>query len=488
MSDPDLREGHLGKLLAWLLRHEPEAIGLQLDPAGWVGVDELLAALARRGRSLDRAALDHEVAHDDKQRFTLSSDRTRIRAAQGHSIAVELGLEPIEPPERLYHGTPTRFVAAIREQGLHRGKRHHVHLSRDPATALGVGRRRGRPVLLEIAARAMHAAGHRFYRSDNGVWLTDLVPPAYLTLASAGDPGQGSRVNPADPNPAQAEALRLELPDVDVAARAWGPSEGRPVLAMHGWLDNAASFDRLAPLLADALGLRIVALDLPGHGLSDHKQGHYHFIDSVADALAAADALGWDRFSLLGHSMGAGIATLVAGAAPERIDRCALIEGLGPLSDEPQHAATRLARSLRVEKRKADAGRDAGLKKLHPSRESAAERLIEAAPMRIDSARILVERGLVELEGGFEWRADPRLRVDSRLRMTEAQVHAFLRAITCPVVLILAEQGWPYVPAIFEARVAAIASLELVKLPGRHHLHLDDPERVAAPLLEFFAA
>lgn len=484
-----LVDGHLGKLLAYLLRHRPDTIGLELDPAGWVAVDELLAGLARHGRSLDREDLELEVARDDKQRFTLSPDRSRIRAAQGHSIAVELGLAPVEPPERLYHGTPTRFVQAILEQGLRRGKRHHVHLSPDPATATSVGRRRGRPVVLEIAARAMHEAGLPFYCSDNGVWLTERVPPAYLALptrppalATTRDPSHESRVS----SPTEPEELRLALPDLDVAARAWGRPEGRPVLAMHGWLDNAASFDRVAPLVCSALDLRIVALDLPGHGRSDHKLGHYHFIDSVADALAAADALGWTRFALLGHSMGAGIATLVAGAAPERIDRCALIEGLGPLSEEPQLAAKRLARSLRVEKRKHEVS-EGGLKKLHASHEAAAARLIEAAPMQLDSARILVARGLIEQDGGFEWRADPRLRIDSRLRMTEEHVHAFLRAIACPTLLIVAEQGWPTIPAVFAARTQAIAGLELVKLPGRHHLHLDDPEPVAALLRRFFA-
>jgi RNA:NAD 2'-phosphotransferase (TPT1/KptA family)/pimeloyl-ACP methyl ester carboxylesterase len=463
-----------GKLLAWLLRHEPEAFGLRLDPAGWVAIDELLAALARHDHPITRAELEREVAGDDKRRFTISSDDRHIRAAQGHSIAVDLGLAPITPPERLFHGTPERFVAAIREHGLVRGKRHHVHLSRDPATAISVGKRRGRPVVLEIAARAMHAAGHRFFLSDNGVWLTDFVPPRWIGLVSERDSGHGSRV--------PFEELRLELPDLFVAAKAWGPREGRPVLAMHGWLDNASTFDRLAPLICDRLGLRLVALDLPGHGLSDHKRGVYHFIDSVGDALAVADALGWSRFSLLGHSMGAGIATLVAGTAPERIERCALIEGLGPMSEAPEMAAKRLARALRVEQRKVDRAN----KKLHPSRDSAAERLIEAAPMKFESARILVERGLMQLDDGFEWRADPKLRIDSRLRMTEEQVLAFVRAIACPVLLIEAEQGWPYVLDVLRGRVAAIASIETVKLPGRHHLHLDDPEPVAELLVRFF--
>lgn len=474
MARQDLRGEQLGKLLAWLLRHEPEAIGLALDPAGWVAIAELLAALERHGRRTSRAQLERVVANDDKQRFTITPEGRHIRAAQGHSIAIELGLEPREPPARLFHGTPSRFVAAICEAGLDRGKRHHVHLSSDPKTARSVGKRRGQPVVLEIDARAMHAAGHRFFCSDNGVWLTDFVPARFLGLVSARDSGQGSRV--------PFEDLRLELPDLRLAAKAWGPREGRPVLAMHGWLDNASSFDRLAPLLCDRLGLRIVALDMPGHGLSEHKRGAYHFIDTVADALAAADALGWERFSLLGHSMGAAISSLVAGTAPERIDRCALIEGLGPLSEAPELAAKRLARALRVEQRKVERAN----KKLHQSHQSAAERLVDAAPMQLESALILVARGLVELDDGFEWRADPRLRIDSRLRLTEAQVLAFMRAITCPVVLIAAEKGWPYVPDIFRARVEAIAQIEMTTLPGRHHLHLDDPEPVAERLASFF--
>lgn len=279
---------------------------------------------------------------------------------------------------------------------------------------------------------------------------------------------------------ASVDEIELELPELRVAARAWGPPSGRPVLGLHGWLDNAATFDRLAPRLLERLDLRLVSLDLPGHGWSQHKQGPYHFIDSVADAVAAADALGWDRFTLLGHSMGAGISTLIAGALPERIDRCVLIEGLGPMSEEPELAAKRLARSLRVQVRKRDKS-----KRVHPDRASAVDRLREAAPMELESAQILVERGVIERDGGVAWRADPRLRLDSRWRMTEAQVMAFLQAISCPVLLIQAEQGWPHSPVVLNARASAIANIERAMLPGRHHLHLDTPEPVAAAIVEF---
>jgi RNA:NAD 2'-phosphotransferase (TPT1/KptA family)/pimeloyl-ACP methyl ester carboxylesterase len=461
----------LGKLLAWVLRHEPQAIGLELDRGGWAELDELVQRLCGSGRRYSKSEIERCVATDSKARFSISPDGRRIRAAQGHSIPIDLGLTPTQPPAELFHGTPRRFVASILARGLDRGERHDVHLSRDPATATEVGRRRGAAVILRIDAARMHRDGFEFRRSDNGVWLTEHVPPEYLAS------GAESRHESSVP-----ESLELELRDGRVAALAWGPVDGRPVLGLHGWLDNAATHSRLAPLLCEALRLRIVSLDLPGHGLSQHKRGPYHFIDSVADVIQAADALGWERFSLLGHSMGAGISTLVAGTIPERIDRCVLLEGLGPMSDDPAEAARRLARSLRIEARKQDDS-----KRRFPDPESAAERLREAATMTIESARILIARGLVEREGGWTWRADPRLRIDSRLRMTEEQVHAFLRAIQSPVLLVLAEQGWPYDPGLFQRRVDEVASLTLVRLHGHHHLHLDDPESVAAALIPFLA-
>ncbi|MFO1078475.1 MAG: RNA 2'-phosphotransferase [Planctomycetota bacterium] len=170
----------LSKFLSYVLRHRPGSIGVTLDEHGWVAVDELLARAAAVGRILDRATLGAIVAADDKQRFTLSEDGNRIRAAQGHSIDVELGLEPVVPPETLYHGTATRFLDAIRAEGLRPGGRRHVHLSADEATAVAVGKRHGKPVVLRVAAGEMHRQGHVFHRADNGVWLTRVVPPVFL--------------------------------------------------------------------------------------------------------------------------------------------------------------------------------------------------------------------------------------------------------------------------------------------------------------------
>ena len=170
----------VSKYLSKHLRHEPERLGLMLAEGGWVGVDELLAACARQRFPIRRAELDEVVARSDKQRFALDPTGTRIRANQGHSVAVDLQLIPVEPPDVLYHGTGYRAAEAIAQQGLHRMGRHHVHLSGDVPTAERVGARHGRPVVFAVAAAALRRAGHTFYRSANGVWLVDHVPAEFL--------------------------------------------------------------------------------------------------------------------------------------------------------------------------------------------------------------------------------------------------------------------------------------------------------------------
>ncbi|WP_212832416.1 RNA 2'-phosphotransferase [Catellatospora sp. TT07R-123] len=168
----------ISKRLSYVLRHAPESIGITLSPDGWVQIDTLLRALAAHGHRVTRAQLDTVVADNDKQRFAVDGDR--IRASQGHSVQVELGLTPVEPPELLYHGTARRNLASIYADGVHRGSRHHVHLSADAQTAHKVGSRHGAPVILVVAAAAMADDGHHFYRSANDVWLTDEVPARYL--------------------------------------------------------------------------------------------------------------------------------------------------------------------------------------------------------------------------------------------------------------------------------------------------------------------
>lgn len=170
----------LSRYLSYVLRHRPDAIGLSLDAAGWVEVDTLLAACAAHGRPLTRDELEQVVALDDKQRYAFSDDGLRIRASQGHSVAVELGYEPRVPPEILYHGTTERFLEAIRREGLRRGERHHVHLSADQETARTVGARRGVPVVLRVRAGEMARQGATFYLSANGVWLTEVVAAGFI--------------------------------------------------------------------------------------------------------------------------------------------------------------------------------------------------------------------------------------------------------------------------------------------------------------------
>jgi putative RNA 2'-phosphotransferase len=172
----------LSKFLSLVLRHEPHKAGLTLDSAGWVEVEALLRGCAAAGVAITRDELETIVAQSDKQRFAFSEDRARIRANQGHSVEVELEYAVAQPPEVLYHGTADRFLESIRAQGLLKGRRHHVHLSADRAVALEVGRRHGRPVVIVVAAATMERAGHAFYRSANGVWLTEHVPVEFMSI------------------------------------------------------------------------------------------------------------------------------------------------------------------------------------------------------------------------------------------------------------------------------------------------------------------
>ena len=174
-------EVKVSKLLSLVLRHDPARIGLTLDGAGWASVEELLARLNAEGVAIDRPFLDHLVETNPKKRFAFSEDGRRIRASQGHSIAVDLGLAPIEPPALLYHGTASRFLAAIRVEGLKAMQRQHVHLSSDEVTATAVGSRHGKPVVLTVRSGEMARDGFRFFRSANGVWLVESVPVRYIS-------------------------------------------------------------------------------------------------------------------------------------------------------------------------------------------------------------------------------------------------------------------------------------------------------------------
>lgn len=171
---------HISKFLSLVLRHQPELIGLKLNEGGWVNVEELISKMNREKPILNREVLETIVASNEKKRFAFNNEKTMIRANQGHSIDVQLNLQPVEPPVTLYHGTAVQFVEGIREKGLLKQKRQHVHLSATKETAVQVGSRHGKVVVLEVDAQAMYHDGYQFYLSANNVWLTDHVPVKYI--------------------------------------------------------------------------------------------------------------------------------------------------------------------------------------------------------------------------------------------------------------------------------------------------------------------
>ena len=173
------------KFLSYILRHAPESIGLELDSEGWTDIDTLIAKANAAGQAIDQEMLLLTVRDSEKKRFTLSEDGARIRAAQGHSITVDLGHAPSQPPAQLFHGTATRFLEAILAEGLQPGSRQQVHLSADRETARQVGARHGKPVVLSVNASRMAEGGHTFFQAENGVWLTNHVPAMYLTIIEA---------------------------------------------------------------------------------------------------------------------------------------------------------------------------------------------------------------------------------------------------------------------------------------------------------------
>lgn len=280
------------------------------------------------------------------------------------------------------------------------------------------------------------------------------------------------------------EEIRLSLPHIEVAAHLYGPEDGQPVIALHGWLDNAATFSRLAPLLD---GVRIVALDLPGHGHSDHRPAGaaYNIWDYAHDVLQTAEQFSWKRFSLLGHSMGAIVSVLLAGAMPDRIERLALIDGVIPYTGEADTAPQKLGESLQ-----ALLAVDDKRKPVYKSLEQAvAARMKGVGAVSHEAAERLALRGLMPVPGGYTWRTDARLMLPSPMRLSRAHALAFVHRVACPASLVLAEQGLMTQPSMLELTESFPFARHV--LPGGHHLHLDDQpgaEAVAAVFNPFFAA
>lgn len=268
--------------------------------------------------------------------------------------------------------------------------------------------------------------------------------------------------------------MRIALPTMRVAAQSWGDSEKPPLLAVHGWLDNAASFSRIAPLLA--ANRHVIALDLPGHGHSDHLPPgvDYHWAHYVHAVIACADALGLQRFSLLGHSLGAGVCSLVAAAIPARIEQLWLIEGLGLLDDDGSRTLERFGQGVRAAQLPSKPLRH------FPDIASAIRARVLASGLPAEQARPIIEHALIETDGGWQWRSDPRLTRPTALRMARPQVHALLAGIEAPTALLLSDPATPYLPtAPMDERIACVRTIRVQRMDGGHHLQLEHPDQVA---------
>ncbi|WP_376694755.1 alpha/beta fold hydrolase [Wenzhouxiangella sp. EGI_FJ10305] len=270
----------------------------------------------------------------------------------------------------------------------------------------------------------------------------------------------------------------IELLDGRISGLRWRRG-GIPVLALHGWLDNAHSF---LPLSEHLDGLDLVAVDLPGHGLSSPRpEGvRYHFDDYTFDVLAVLDALGWGQANLLGHSLGGAVSTLVAAAAPERVNSMALIEGLGPLSAPAEKTAEVW--------RKAVARSKPRNRRVHAERDTAVAARQQGSDLSDASARMLADRGLIEVDGGWQWRHDLRLTWPTAHRYTEPQVIDLLAHIEAPVLNIHSEPGTGLMnQRMFQLRLAALRHRRAtIACPGGHHLHMVHAERIAPTILEHF--
>jgi pimeloyl-ACP methyl ester carboxylesterase len=276
------------------------------------------------------------------------------------------------------------------------------------------------------------------------------------------------------------EELKLQVQGLVLSALAFGPTDGAPLLALHGWTDNAATFENLAPQLPE---YRFIALELPGHGWSDPRPPGqpYHFLDWVAVVFDAAEALGWKRFTLLGHSMGAGIASLAAGVFPDRIAQLILLDGLGPMAGAEGEIPERLARYLTTRT-------SLGRQKIYPDVEAATARLHAALPnLSAAALQALVLRGVKPTAQGVTWRSDPRLHEISAWRLTEPQILSFLKRISAPTLVIRPEQGYPFEEGVMRQRLDAIKHVEVRNVPGHHHVHLDQGELVASTILRWSA-
>ncbi len=281
----------------------------------------------------------------------------------------------------------------------------------------------------------------------------------------------------------QVQELTFNVDGLQFAAQAWGNPEHFPVLALHGWLDNSASFFALAPLLNNVY---IVALDMAGHGQTSHRLGSfpYNIWEDVAEIFSIADQLGWKKFALLGHSRGAIIATLAAGTFPERISHLGLIEGILPEPTRSEDTPEQLARSIEGVK-----AQSAKTLSLYPDISTAIKaRERGMFPLSFAAAKALTERGMKRVDGGYHWSTDQRLLVPSAVKLLPEQMTAFIARIRCPISLVLANDGMPKLFPKYSDSIDAYSQVVVTRMPGGHHLHMErEVTNVAAVLNPFFS-
>ncbi|WP_018624822.1 alpha/beta fold hydrolase [Kangiella aquimarina] len=266
-----------------------------------------------------------------------------------------------------------------------------------------------------------------------------------------------------------------------VAVLEWGDPQAEPILCLHGWLDNAATFHYLAPFLADKY--RLIAIEFPGHGQSEHlsEDADYQFVSGISIIDGALDVLKIEKCHILGHSMGAALAMIYAGAAPHRVKSLISIDALGPFISTPEQTIEQLAQA--IEQRKAKRSQ----KRYFNSIEDAANARAQVSELSAETLLPLIERGVTLCDRGYQWSSDARLKNASWIRMTEPQLEALMNNVTAEVLFIRGKQGMLQEKAAIEKRLSFLNSSEWIDLDGGHHLHMQYPEEVSQAILKFWA-
>ena len=276
-----------------------------------------------------------------------------------------------------------------------------------------------------------------------------------------------------------AEEIRISIRNIELAALHWPSNSKTHILALHGWLDNAESFAPLAQMMPD---YNFVALDFPGHGLSEHRPAGeiLHYFDYIADVHEVLTALNWERCVLIGHSMGAGIASLYASAFAEKLNGLVCLDGLGPITCQTQELVPRLSRAI-----SSTINSTSKSKKVYESVEQAVQARILVGDLSESSAKRLVRRNLNQVDNGYVWRSDARLRLPSLYYLSEQQARAYLSEIQVPTQMIRPADSVYKAQKILKARAALIKNLSWIDVPGGHHAHMDHAQQVLTPIDNF---